>query len=485
MPSTTSATRATPGDAAAVAGAAPPLSSFADCAVSSSDEEQIELDLHRACREALGIGDADAAAHRAALRRLLRGWCAHCPALGYVQGQAVIAAAALVACDHAEEAAWQMFSGLLRSLRADFYAAADATGAPAMRGCLVEVGALQLLARARWGGLFDDDGAAEMLGLMATQWFATLFASELPLEATLVCWRRLLRAPRREVAEWTDAALEVAPTERCVSGSAADGALAQDDALLRVGLALLQHSVPALQEARAADAAMNAELGDDAGGGGGETYEALRRVTADWPTGADGGAGALLAACDSLSLPALEVERARVRAAVELEQQTEARAAEKRARREAAARRGAEEVPPHYAAAFAAAGCACLLLSGLLAVHTARAPAPSPSERPGESSGFGTRYLEDAAASVLAVLGLGLVRFAKALGPCDLVPFCCGLVPFCCDLVRRWASRRRGARTWTRHLDGQADGPADSMEAARGADVAMVARTTSATRVQT
>ena len=62
------------------------------------DAQLLEMDLHRAGRQELGVSDEAAPEHRAALRRVLRCWCAARPHIGYVQGINCIAAALLVMC---------------------------------------------------------------------------------------------------------------------------------------------------------------------------------------------------------------------------------------------------------------------------------------------------------------------------------------------------------------------------------------------------
>ena len=62
------------------------------------DAQLLDMDVHRAGRKELGIADEAATAHRAALRRVLRCWCAARPHIGYVQGINCIAAALLVMC---------------------------------------------------------------------------------------------------------------------------------------------------------------------------------------------------------------------------------------------------------------------------------------------------------------------------------------------------------------------------------------------------
>ena len=62
------------------------------------DAQLLEMDLHRAGRQELGISDEAAPSHRAALRRVLNCWCAARPHIGYVQGINCIAAALLVMC---------------------------------------------------------------------------------------------------------------------------------------------------------------------------------------------------------------------------------------------------------------------------------------------------------------------------------------------------------------------------------------------------
>ena len=62
------------------------------------DAQLLEMDLHRAGRQELGVSDEAAPVHRAALRRVLRCWCAARPHIGYVQGINCIAAALLVMC---------------------------------------------------------------------------------------------------------------------------------------------------------------------------------------------------------------------------------------------------------------------------------------------------------------------------------------------------------------------------------------------------
>ena len=79
----------------------------------------IELDLHRAGRQELGVSDEDAEAHRAALRRVLQSWCALRPEMGYIQGLNCIAAALLVMCEHAEAETIVLLTMLVDRLPAD------------------------------------------------------------------------------------------------------------------------------------------------------------------------------------------------------------------------------------------------------------------------------------------------------------------------------------------------------------------------------
>ena len=83
-----------------------------------ADAEQIDKDLHRAGRQALGVADADAAAHRESLRKVLYVWCSACAysqAMSHV-GASLVAAAALDAED-----AYLSFAWLMSSLPPDYY----------------------------------------------------------------------------------------------------------------------------------------------------------------------------------------------------------------------------------------------------------------------------------------------------------------------------------------------------------------------------
>ena len=114
------------------------------------DARLIEMDLHRAGRQELGVADEDAEAHRAALRRVLCTWCAVRPQIGYVQGLNCIAAALLVLTDHAVEEASVLLLLLVDRLPADWYI-------DKLKGGRVECGALLLSFQARRPELFAAD----------------------------------------------------------------------------------------------------------------------------------------------------------------------------------------------------------------------------------------------------------------------------------------------------------------------------------------
>ena len=101
------------------------------------DAQLLEMDLHRAGRQELGISDEAAPSHRAALWRVLNCWCAARPHIGYVQGINCIAAALLVMCEHSEDEAAVLLQLLVERLPADWYL-------DQLKGGRVESGALLL-----------------------------------------------------------------------------------------------------------------------------------------------------------------------------------------------------------------------------------------------------------------------------------------------------------------------------------------------------
>ena len=108
---------------------------------SAEDTEAINKDVHRSGRRELGVADQEAEAHRTAVRQILHGWCAFKPAIGYVQGLNIIAAAVLLHCNNVEHSAFSVLVLLVSRLPSDFYG-------ERLRGCVAEVGALVRLFRA-------------------------------------------------------------------------------------------------------------------------------------------------------------------------------------------------------------------------------------------------------------------------------------------------------------------------------------------------
>ena len=154
----------------------------------AADVEAIEKDLLRAGRKELGVSDADAEAHRAALRRCLLAWCVLRPDVGYVQSMAAIMATLLVGCDHDEQAASSLFAQLLARLPADYYSAA-------LHGARCEAEALVRLHAAQCSGVTMSDAVDEAVLLVGQRWLLSLWAGVLSPACSLELWRRLLCEP--------------------------------------------------------------------------------------------------------------------------------------------------------------------------------------------------------------------------------------------------------------------------------------------------
>ena len=257
------------------------------------DARLLELDLHRAGREGLGISDEDAPAHREALRRVLQCWCTLRPEIGYVQGLNCIAAALLVLCDHSEDEAVKLLVLLVDRLPPDWYL-------DELLGGRVETGALLKLYEARAPALFSAPELPMTLHVVASSWLLSLWVGFLPLDCVGVAWHRLL-------------------TEPVASGPPASN--------LCVALALLGRC-----EAAVADTLWL--RGDEDVDPQSSTY-AVVMAAADGLT-----ADELSSLLDSVSVPPEEVARARAAARAELHaeerERADAKAARARAREEEA-----------------------------------------------------------------------------------------------------------------------------------------------------
>ena len=262
-----------------------------------ADAEQIEKDLHRAGRQALGVTDADAEAHRDALRRVLYAWC-WCSDSGYSQAMSHIGASLLVAATHDVDGAFLSFAWLMRTLPSNYYD----------EGCRVEVRALRILAALRWPEVIDP-ALYEALDLVMGQWLLSVWVGALPREDCLAVWAQMVRD-------------DVAPA----------------DTSLRVGLVLLATALVEIHEAATADAADEDALGTaEMPSLGCATYAALQ-AAAQWR----GGGAALVAATLTLELDEGAVAAARSTAALQLRAEAEARGREAARARALTASRGEE-----------------------------------------------------------------------------------------------------------------------------------------------
>lgn len=217
--------------------------------ISDDDSEQIQLDV---CRsgvddlERIAPSPHDQTAHRAAIDRMLRAWCARHQSSGYCQGMNFIASVLLAVMGHGappipisptdskvgrkpvtpgkighgerslvpsrlsaaelgslhettfvagEEAAFWTFVALVEGiLPGDFYTP------PRMIGLQREVQVLQQLARREIPQLFAPDVLSEtdalaVLSLVAYKWFPPCFVNQLPIMTLLLCWDILLLRP--------------------------------------------------------------------------------------------------------------------------------------------------------------------------------------------------------------------------------------------------------------------------------------------------
>jgi hypothetical protein len=287
--------------------------------------DQIQRDLHRAGRQELGISDSEAPAHREALLRLLLGWVKYDKeeVHGYAQAMSGIGAVLLVADHHDVPLAFRHFAQLMKALPFGFYD-------DGLRGCRVEVRALWLLACSRWPKLVPLLRLRESLELVSMQWFLSQWVGVLHQDDCLAVWRRMASTTSSSSSSSSPAPSNAPPA----------------DASLRIGLAILEPSLPELVEAAEADAeeASAMEYDEEAEGSGSVySYTALQsavsRAAAFYTEKATPGRGSGLtaAAFDALQLSAEAVRSARATACTELEAEAAEEAQRKAARRAKAA----------------------------------------------------------------------------------------------------------------------------------------------------
>ena len=163
----------------------------------STDARQIESHLAPAAWAAelasgpIRLAAEDVAAHRAALRRVLRAWCVLRADWGYARSVGRAAAVLLCVAGHDEAAAFAALAALIHRLPLDFFAEADAEGSgPAYRGFQVECGVMLQRAAAAHPRLMRAAGGAvgRALPLAATRWCLDLFVGTLPLAPLLAAW---------------------------------------------------------------------------------------------------------------------------------------------------------------------------------------------------------------------------------------------------------------------------------------------------------
>ncbi|KAL1519242.1 hypothetical protein AB1Y20_003501 [Prymnesium parvum] len=297
--------------------------------VRAEDAESIELDLHRAGREELGVSAESAASHRQSLRRVLHGWCEAHPHVGYVQGLNCIAAAALVLLDHREDDACALLDLLHERLPADWYS-------HSLRGARVEVEALLRLYEARRPELFTCGELRLAVHVAGSGWLLSLFVGSLALDCLALLWAALL----------SDAVHAGPPGTN-----------------LRLALALL----------RRADAEIGASLLAEVDDAQANTFGIVSRA-------ADGlAADELQRLLREEELPPGEVAEARALARVQVEAEDDAKAARRRERQQASKRKSPlaavkvalpRVAPPRRCVAFAAAAALALLAIAAL-VHGA------------------------------------------------------------------------------------------------------------------
>ena len=144
--------------------------------------EQIDKDLMRTFPKHKYISTE---AGQAALRRLLRAYCAgRNPHTGYCQGMNFVAATMLTVLAEEEEAFWLLVLTMERLLPADYYT-------DGLLGVRIDSEVLADLIRQRLPALhahLSGTGVLPMLPLITTQWFIALFVFWLPTESLLRLW---------------------------------------------------------------------------------------------------------------------------------------------------------------------------------------------------------------------------------------------------------------------------------------------------------